>query len=120
VAFEVDDLPAVASLLGVFDGHPVGHVAPLLRAERDLARARLAAARGEADADGRLSAAVERVRGTGCGYNLAHALLDLAAHRGPSGGSVDELIAEAETIAAELGCAPLAERAAGLRTVRTY
>jgi class 3 adenylate cyclase/tetratricopeptide (TPR) repeat protein len=119
-AFASDDLEAVASLVRLLDGHPVGHVPPLLRAERDLARARLDAARGDADAGERMAAAVERIRGTRCTYNLAHAQLDLAAFRSASGTDVDELVREAETIATELGCGPLADRVAALRTVRTH
>ena len=44
-AFELDDHDAVRELLARLDAHPIGHMPPLLRAERAFARARLPAAR---------------------------------------------------------------------------
>jgi class 3 adenylate cyclase/tetratricopeptide (TPR) repeat protein len=115
-ALDIGNHGAVDELLAGLDGHPVGHVPLLLRAERELARARLAAADNEADAELRLTGAVERLRTVGSPYHLAHALLDLAAYR----GDAHDLVAEAETIATDLGCGPLAERVAELRMVRIH
>jgi class 3 adenylate cyclase/tetratricopeptide (TPR) repeat protein len=115
-AFDRDDLDAVRRHLELLDSHPLGHVPPLLRAERSLARARLAAARDEPDADGPLAAAVAKLRTAGSPYHLAHALLDLADHRARTGtDDAGVLVDEAELIAARLAAGPLAERAHALR-----
>ena len=79
-AFAIDDGAAVAELLAQLDGYPVGHVPPLLRAERTLARAKQRAAAGEPDADAALAAAVAELRAVGSPYHLAHALADRADH----------------------------------------
>jgi hypothetical protein len=48
-AHELGDDAALGDLIALLDSHQPGHLAPMLRAERDLARARLAAAPGNGD-----------------------------------------------------------------------
>ncbi|HET6877682.1 MAG TPA: hypothetical protein VFH38_09155 [Jatrophihabitans sp.] len=116
VAFERGDLPAVEALVARLDAHPVGHVPPLLRAERSLARARLGAARDEADADDDFTDAIAQLRAAGSPYHLAHALLDQAEFRAVTAvGPADLLLAEAAAIADRLRATPLAARAAAAR-----
>jgi hypothetical protein len=79
-AFSIDDAATVDELLAQLDGYPVGHVPPLLRAERSLARAKQRAAAGEPDADAALAAAVAELRAVGSPYHLAYGLLDRADH----------------------------------------
>jgi tetratricopeptide (TPR) repeat protein len=79
-AFTINDGATVDELLAQLDGYPVGHVPPLLRAERTLARAKQRAAAGEPDADAALAAAVAELRTVGSPYHLGHALADRAEH----------------------------------------
>ena len=115
--FDAHDEDAVRDLVAMLDGHPVGHLPPVLRAERALARARLAAARGDCDAEAQYADAIAQHRVLGTKYHLAHALLDLAAFRLANGTESDELVTEAEAIAAVLPCPQLADRVAALGTV---
>jgi class 3 adenylate cyclase len=116
-AFALGQLGTVEDFIGALDAHPDGHLPQVLRAQRDLARARLAAARG-ADADDQLRAAVDGVRAAGSPYHLAHAQLDLAAHLRQVGQAAEArpLVDEAAAVAERLGAAPLAARAEGLRS----
>jgi tetratricopeptide (TPR) repeat protein len=105
-------------LVALVDAHPVGHVPPLLRAERQLVSALAAAdadGAGATSAVAAVQAAVESLRAVGNPYQLAHALIDLAevlARAGDDG--VESALAEATTIAERLGCPPLAARAASV------
>ena len=115
-AFDLGDDEAVEQLVARLDAHPIGHLPPLLRGERRLAQARLAAKRRDADADCAFVDAVSQLRAAGSPYHLAHALLDHAEFCGRTGdGAVDLLVAEAAAIASTLGARPLAERAAAVR-----
>jgi class 3 adenylate cyclase/tetratricopeptide (TPR) repeat protein len=113
VAHELGDAAAVGELLADVDGHPPGHVPARLRAERNLARARLAAADGDPAADQILAAAVADVRVHGSPYHLAHALLDHARWLLGDGqtGAAEAAIGEARAIATQLRCQPLLDRA---------
>jgi tetratricopeptide (TPR) repeat protein len=113
VAHELGDVAAVRELLAEVDGHPPGHVPARLRAERNLARARLAAADGDPAADQALAAAVADVRAHGSPYHLAHALLDHAQRLLGDGetGAAEAAIGEARAIATQLRCQPLLDRA---------
>ena len=51
-AYELRDTAATGELLALLDSYPPGQLAPMLRAERDLARARLAASDGDPAAAG--------------------------------------------------------------------
>jgi tetratricopeptide (TPR) repeat protein len=113
VAHELGDAAAVGELLAELDAHPPGHVPARLRAERDLARARLAAAGGDPAAGQALAAAVAEVRAHGSPYHLAHALLDHAQRLLADGdtGAAEAAIGEARAIATGLRCQPLLDRA---------
>jgi len=113
IAYELGDAAAVGELLAQLDALPPGHVPARLRAERDLARARLAAADGDPAANQALAAAVDDVRAHGTPYHLAHALLDHARCLLADGdtGAAEAAIGEARAIAARLRCQPLLDRA---------
>ncbi|HEX3335519.1 MAG TPA: adenylate/guanylate cyclase domain-containing protein [Jatrophihabitans sp.] len=116
-AFLVGDLVQVAELLALLDGHPVGHLPLILRAERALARARVSAVHGDADTDIQFEDAIAQLRAVGNPYHYAHALLDLAEHRRAVAGptDVDPLVDEAVAIAERLRAQPLLDRAAATR-----
>jgi tetratricopeptide (TPR) repeat protein len=112
-AFLVGDVAGVEELIAMLDSHPVGHLSPLLRAERTLARANLSAARQHPDADGLLAEAISQLRALASPYYLAQALLDLAEHRIATGvaDDVELLIDEARATAEKLRARPLLDRA---------
>ena len=103
----------------MLDGCQPGELAPMLRAERDLARARLTAADGD-PAAGAFAAAITNLRQRSTPYHLAHGLLDHAAHLLRMGD--DEAAAaatgEAAGIAGRLGCQPLLDRAETIQPAR--
>ena len=116
-ALDLADTDAVAELLEFLDHYRPGELAPMLRAERELAQARLAALDSGQDAAGEaLAAAVAGLRQQSTPYHLAHGLLDhaawLTAHGDTQGAAV--AIGEATSIAVKLGCQPLLDRAASL------
>jgi class 3 adenylate cyclase/tetratricopeptide (TPR) repeat protein len=119
VAHELDDAAAVSELLAQLDAHPSGHVPAGLRAERDLTRARLAAAGGDPAAGQALAGAVADVRAHGTPYHLAHALLDHAQYLLGHGDTVaaQAAIDEARDIAVSLRCQPLLNRAEDIRPI---
>ena len=94
-----------------------GELAPIQRAERDLARARLAILGDAQDGvGGRLAAAVAGLRQHSTPYHLAHGLLDHAAWltaRGDTDAAA-AAVTEAAAIGAKLGCPPLLDRGASL------
>ena len=118
IARSLGDAAALESLLAMLDAHPVGHLPPILRAERKLVTA-LAAA--DADAvqaavDDRAVAgvrdAVAALRQVGNPYQLAHGLIDYADVLLRHGGDgATEALTEASEIAGRLRCEPLASRA---------
>ena len=79
-AFELQDIVAVRDLLTLLDSYQPGHIAAMLRAERDLVRARLAATEGDAAADAAFAAAITYLREQSTPYHLAHGLLDHAGY----------------------------------------
>jgi hypothetical protein len=85
------------------------------RAERDLARVRLAARDGDPAAA--FTVAIAGLRQHPTPYHLAHGLLDHAGHllRMDDDGAAWAAIGEARDIAERLGCQPLLGRAADLR-----
>jgi class 3 adenylate cyclase/tetratricopeptide (TPR) repeat protein len=112
-AFDLGDTDAVIELFAVLDAHPVGHIPPLLRAERLLARARLAVLDNNEDANGAMAEAVAALRQAPSPYHLAQGLLDHAEHLDKiddHAGSL-ALIAEARTLAERLHAPPLLDRA---------
>ena len=97
-------------LLALLDAQQPGKLGPMLRAERDLVRARRAARDGDQDA---LAAAVASLRTHSTPYHLAHGLLDhaeqLARHGDPDAAA--EAAREARAIGERLRCQPLLDRA---------
>jgi hypothetical protein len=102
--------------LALLDDHPTGHLAPMLRAERDLARARLAVRDGGPDAAAAFTAAISSLREQSTPYQLAHGLLDHAWYltRLPDAGAAARAAGEARDIVGRLRCQPLLDRAADL------
>jgi len=118
-AWDLADTQSAAELLELLDRYRPGELAPMQRAERDLARARLITLDGGADkgaAGTALAAAVAGLRQQSTPYHLAHGLLDhavwLTAHGDAETAAT--AISEATAIAAKLGCQPLLDRAASL------
>jgi hypothetical protein len=119
-AWDLADKEASAELLALLDRYRPGELAPMVRAERDLARARLATLDGGQDAAGEAFAvAVAGLRQQSTPYHLAHGLLDHAAWLTANGGhqAAAAAVTEATAIAAKLGCQPLLDRAASLAAV---
>jgi class 3 adenylate cyclase len=113
-AHELADTAATAELLAMLDGHQPGQLAPMLRAERDLARARHAATDSDpAAASAAFTAAITGLREHSTPYHLAYGLLDHAEHllRTGDDAAAGAAIGEARGIAQRLGCQPLLERA---------
>ncbi len=108
-AWELDDAAASQELLALLDALQPGRLPPMLRAERDLARARLASANGD-----EFAAAIAALRELSTPYHLGHGLLDYAVEL-TRRGDVDAAAAavdEATAIAVQLRCQPLLDRAA--------
>jgi class 3 adenylate cyclase/tetratricopeptide (TPR) repeat protein len=112
-AFELRDAAAARDLLALLDSHPPGHIAPMLRAERDLARARLAVGEADQDASAAFAAAIISLREQSTPYHLAYGLLDHAGHLNRQGDAEAAALAidEARTIGRRLRCQPLMDRA---------
>ena len=112
-AHDLGDTAATGELLALLDSGQPGHLAPMLRAERDLARARLAAHDGDQAAAASFGSAISGLRAHSTPYHLAHSLLDHAQHltlHDP--GAAAAAIGEARDIAHRLRCQPLLDRAA--------
>jgi class 3 adenylate cyclase/tetratricopeptide (TPR) repeat protein len=115
-AHDLGDAVAVGELLDLLDSHPPGQVGPVLRAERDLARARLAARDGDRAASAAFASAISGLRDLSTPYHLAHGLLDHAEYltRRGDAGAAAAAVGEAGEIAGRLRCQPLLDRAADL------
>jgi hypothetical protein len=103
---------ALGGLLALLDDDQPGQLAPMLRAERDLARARLTAGRENQTAGAAFTAAIVGLRQHSTPYHLAHGLLDHAQHQQRFGGAAAAAAAirEARDIAQRLRCQPLLDR----------
>jgi tetratricopeptide (TPR) repeat protein len=114
-AHELEDTAATGELLALLDSYQPGHLAPMLRAERDLARARLAGHHDET-AQVAWSSAISSLREHSTPYHLAHGLLDHAQYLRRSGDADAAVLAieEARGIAGRLRCQPLLDRAADI------
>jgi hypothetical protein len=112
-AYGLRDAAATRELLALLDSHPPGQLAPMLRAERDLVRSRLAARDGDPDAGTAFAAAVTGLRERSTPYHLAHGLLDHAEYLAQVGDTDASAlaIAEARSIGDRLRCQPLLDRA---------
>jgi class 3 adenylate cyclase/predicted ATPase len=115
-AFELADHAVVRELLAMLDSHPPGHVPAMLRPERDLALARLAAADRYQAAEPLFASAIGGLREQSTPYHLAHGLLDQAAYLSGLGDATAaaRAIDEARAIGRRLRCQPLLDRAAVL------
>ena len=121
-AYELDDTAATVELLTLLDSYQPGYLAPMLRAERDLVRARLAAGDGDAGATAAFTAAIKSLRAQSTPYHLAHGLLDYVeyllvsddARAVGATGAAEAAIEEARDIAGRLRCQPLLDRAVAL------
>jgi tetratricopeptide (TPR) repeat protein len=113
IAWQLGQDTTVDELVTELDGHPVGMVPPLLRAERNLARARQRAALGDADAEAAFAAAIDQLRAVGSPYHLAHGLLDRADHLAGLGRGDEAVLLrdEARAIGERLKAPALVDRA---------
>jgi class 3 adenylate cyclase/predicted ATPase len=121
VAYELRDTDTTGELLTLLGSWQPGHLPPMLRAERDLTLARLAAGDHDPSATPALAAAVSSLRELSTPYHLAHGLLDQAQHliSLPDPDAAALAVDEARTIADRLRCQPLLDRAADLTTAAT-
>jgi class 3 adenylate cyclase/predicted ATPase len=112
-AHDLGDTTAVGELLVLLDSYQPGHLAPMLRAERDLARAYLADQHADPDAMASSAAAIASLREYSTPYHLAHGLLDHAQRLSRRGDAEAAAAAadEAREIAHRLRCQPLLDRA---------
>jgi class 3 adenylate cyclase/predicted ATPase len=115
-AGELHDAAATRDLLALLDSHPPGQLAPMLRAERDLVRSRLAARDGDPNAGTAFAAAVTSLRERSTPYHLAHGLLDYAEYLTQLADTDAAALAigEARDIGDRLRCQPLLDRADAL------
>jgi hypothetical protein len=113
-AHTLDDAEAAQEMLAMLDGAPNGQIQPLLRAERDIARARLAANDDPAHAAGLFADGIRGLRAFGSPYHLAHGLVDHANFLASTGHPAEAASAldEGYRIATTLGAQPLAARVA--------
>ena len=118
VAQQLNDDAAIRELLALLDSYRPGHVVPLLRIERDLARARLAGqGSDQSAAAAAFAAAIVGLRESGTPYHLAHGLLDYAQYQLHHGDGEAAVLAidEARAIGRRLRCQPLLDRADSLQ-----
>jgi class 3 adenylate cyclase/predicted ATPase len=114
-AHDLADIPVTTKLLAQLEAAQPGHLAPMLRAERDLVRARLAARDGDQSAAAAFAAAIRGLRDLSTPYHLAHGLLDHAEFlSGTDTDAAAAAIGEAHGIASTLRCQPLLARASDL------
>ena len=115
-AHELNDCAAAGELFALLDARPPGTLAPMLRVERDLARARLASSDGDQAAAAAFAAAIDGLRELSTPYHLAHGLLDYAEHLTRQGEAEASALAvgEARDIGRQLHCQPLLSRAADM------
>jgi class 3 adenylate cyclase/tetratricopeptide (TPR) repeat protein len=120
-AHNLGDTVAQQGVLDELDRHPVGKLPLLLRAERDLVRARLTTGSDDDAVALLFERAVEAYRRIPAQFHLAHALLDHAEFLTATGDrpAAELAVTEAVQIADRLGARPLAERAAAARARTT-
>ena len=118
-AHDLTDTATTAELLALVDGHRPGQLAPMQRAERDLARARLVARDGGRDPSAAFTAAIAGLRQHSTPYHLAYGLVDHAEHLTRLGDTeaAESALAEARDIATRLRCQPLLDRAEPVQPV---
>jgi tetratricopeptide (TPR) repeat protein len=119
-AHELRDTAATRELLALLDSCQPGQLAPMLRAERGLVRARLAGHDGDQAAAASFAAAISSLREASTPYHLAHGLLDHARHLSHQRDAEAAALAidEARTIAHGLRCQPLLDRAEAMEPAK--
>ena len=118
-AHDLSDITTTRELISLLDSHQPGYLAPMLRAERALVRARLAAADNDQAAAALFADAVSGLREVSTPYHLTHGLLDHAQYLTRLGDAEAAALAigEARAIAGRLPCQPLLDRAEHLAPV---
>jgi class 3 adenylate cyclase/tetratricopeptide (TPR) repeat protein len=113
-AHDLRDTATIDQLLALLETSKPGQLAPILRAERELVMARLAAARDDVDAARMFVQAIASLRAVSTPYHLAHGLLDHADYLAVAGdpAAAGRAIDDAREIANRLRCLPLLDRAA--------
>ncbi len=113
-AHDLADSATTQELLTVLDDCQPGHLAPMLRAERALVRARLAAPDDGPEAAQEFTDAIRGLREQSTPYHLAHGLLDQAQHLIKQGDAeaAAGAVEEARSTASQLRCQPLLDRVA--------
>jgi tetratricopeptide (TPR) repeat protein len=117
-AYDLADAATVEELLTMLDGYRPGQLTPMLRAERDLTRARRTAADvGPDAASAAFVAAIAGLRQHSTPYHLAHGLLDHAEYllRAGDDEAAGAATGEARSIAERLRCQPLIDRAEAIQ-----
>ena len=119
-AHDLSDTVTAADLLALLDGYRPGELAPMQRAERDLARARRTANDGDPAAAAAFAAAIAGLREHSTPYHLAHGLLDHATYLLRTGDdeAAGAAIGEAVGIATQLRCQPLLDCANTIQPAR--
>ena len=119
-AHDLDDSAAIRELLAMISPFQRGDLAPMLRAERDLVHARLAAEDDDPAAAAAFAAAVHSLREQSTPYHLAHGLLDQAEHlvRLGDAAAVAAAVSEARDIAGRLRCQPILDRAGAIASAQ--
>jgi class 3 adenylate cyclase/predicted ATPase len=119
-AHAMGDTAAISELLALLDAYQPGQLAPMLRAERDLVRAHVAASDGNQIAEAAFSAAVTSLRERSTLYHLAHGLLDHAEYLARVGNAdAAAAVEEALDIGHRLRCQPLLDRAAHITVAKS-
>jgi hypothetical protein len=110
---DLADTATTAELLALLDRYRPGQLAPMQRAERDLARARLTALGSGPAAAPAFPSVIAGLRQHSTPCHLAHGLLDHARHFIHLGETeaAETVIGEARDIAGRLHCQPLLDRA---------
>jgi hypothetical protein len=119
-ALALNDNERAGQLVAFLDAHPPGHVPPLLRAERELAAARMTRTSNRADLDAGFGAAIAALRRFGSPFHLAQALLDYAERVTEAGDHAVAvtMVDEARRIAERIGAQPVLARVAAAELVQ--
>ena len=115
-ARSLENKAALGALLAMLETQPVGHLPPVLLAERQLVSALIGADANEPGAVTLVQAAISALR-LGSHYQLAHGLIDYAEVLLRSGDEgADTALSEARAIGERLRCKPLLGRADSVGT----
>jgi hypothetical protein len=111
-AHTLGDRSAEDEFVAAIDAHPIGHLPPSVRAERELLMARRHADSGDDGAGPAFESAIADLRRAGNPHNVAHGLLDYAAYLIRTGSTAEAmpLLDEAREIGTRLGAQPVLDR----------